>query len=84
MTLKITSREVDGVNVVNLEGRIVRGEESDAVREQVKSLLSAGERKIVLNMALITFIDSAGTGDAGDGASERAFAGRRAQALQRG
>jgi anti-sigma B factor antagonist len=62
LALKITNREVDGVNVVSLEGRIVRGEESDALREQVKHLLAAGERKIVLNMALTNFIDSAGLG----------------------
>jgi anti-sigma B factor antagonist len=62
VALKITTREVDGVTVLNLEGRIVLGEESNALREQVKNLLAAGKRKVVLNMGQVTYIDSAGLG----------------------
>jgi anti-sigma B factor antagonist len=62
VALKMTSREVDGITVLTLEGRIVLGEESNALREQVKSLLAAGKRKIVLNMGQVTYIDSAGLG----------------------
>lgn len=62
MALKMTQREVDGVTVVALDGRIVLGEESNALREKVKSLIAAGKKKIVLNMANVTFIDSAGLG----------------------
>lgn len=62
MALKMTTREVDGVTVVALDGRIVLGEESNALREKVKSLMAEGKKKIVLNMVNITFIDSAGLG----------------------
>jgi anti-sigma B factor antagonist len=62
VALKITNREVDGVAVVGLEGRIVLGEESNALRERVKSLLAASQKKIVLNMDNVTYIDSAGLG----------------------
>src|SRR5260370_3976901 len=62
VALKMTNREVDGVSVVALDGRIVLGEESNALREKVKSLIAEGKKKIVLNMANITFIDSAGLG----------------------
>ncbi len=62
MALKMTNREVDGVSVVALDGRIVLGEESNALREKVKSLIAAGKKKIVLNMDNVTFIDSAGLG----------------------
>ena len=62
MALKMTNREVDGVSVVALDGRIVLGEESNALREKVKGLLAEGKKKIVLNMDNITFIDSAGLG----------------------
>ena len=62
MALKMTYREVDGVSVVALDGRIVLGEESNALREKVKSLIAEGKKKIVLNMANVTFIDSAGLG----------------------
>ena len=62
MALKMTYREVDGVTVVALDGRIILGEESNALREKVKELLAAGKKKIVLNMNNVTFIDSAGLG----------------------
>lgn len=62
MALKMTSREVDGVTVVALDGRIVLGEESNALREKIKSMVAEGKKKVVLNMDGITFIDSAGLG----------------------
>jgi anti-sigma B factor antagonist len=62
VALKMTNREVDGVSVVALDGRIVLGEESNSLRERVKSLLAQGKTKIVLNMDNVTFIDSAGLG----------------------
>ncbi len=54
MALKMTNREVDGVAVVALDGRIVLGEESNALREKVKSLMAEGKKKIVLNMDNVT------------------------------
>ncbi len=62
MALKMTEHVVDGVAVVALEGRIVLGEESTALREKVKSLLASGQKKIVLNMDNVTYIDSSGLG----------------------
>ena len=62
VALKMTNREVDGVAVVALDGRIVLGEESNALREKVKALMAEGKKKVVLNMDNITFIDSAGLG----------------------
>jgi anti-sigma B factor antagonist len=62
VALRMTDREVNGVNVIDLEGRIVLGEESNSFRERVKSLLAAGKKNIVLNLAQVTYIDSAGLG----------------------
>jgi len=62
VALKMTSREVDSVTVVALDGRIVLGEESNALREKIKSMVAEGKKKIVLNMDGVTFIDSAGLG----------------------
>ena len=62
MALKMTERTVDGVAVISMEGRIVLGEESNALREKVKALLAAGQKKIVLNMNDVTYIDSSGLG----------------------
>jgi anti-sigma B factor antagonist len=62
MPVKMTNREVDGVSVVELDGRIVLGEESNSLREKLKSLIAEGKKKIVLNMAEIKYIDSSGLG----------------------
>lgn len=62
MPVKMTNSEVDGVSVVRLDGRIVLGEESNSLRERLKGLVAEGKKKIVLNMAKITYIDSAGLG----------------------
>ena len=62
MALKITDRVVDGTAVEVLEGRIVLGEESNSLREKVKSLLAAGQKRILLNMDNVSYIDSSGLG----------------------
>jgi anti-sigma B factor antagonist len=62
VALRMTDREVSGVDVIDIEGRIVLGEESNSFREKVKSLLAAGKKKIVLNLAQVSYIDSAGLG----------------------
>src|SRR5271166_4088440 len=51
----MTSREVDGVTVIAMDGRIVLG-------EKVKAVVAEGKKKVVMNMDNITFIDSAGLG----------------------
>jgi anti-sigma B factor antagonist len=60
--LRITDHEVNGVSVLDVDGRIVLGEESNAFRERFKALMAAGKKKIVLNLANVTYIDSAGLG----------------------
>jgi anti-sigma B factor antagonist len=62
MALKMTKNEVDDTSIVALDGRIVLGEESQALRVELKSLTAEGRKKIVLNMDNIKYIDSAGLG----------------------
>jgi anti-sigma B factor antagonist len=62
MGLNITSGEVNDIAVVWLDGRIVLGEETIALREKVKGLLAEGKKKLVLNLKNVMFIDSAGLG----------------------
>jgi anti-sigma B factor antagonist len=62
VALRMTDRDVNGVTVLEIEGRIVLGEESNSFREKVKSLLAAGKKKIVLNLSNVSYIDSAGLG----------------------
>jgi anti-sigma B factor antagonist len=62
MALRITERETDGLVLLALDGRIVLGEESVALRGRVKGLLAAGKKKIVLDLKNVTLIDSSGLG----------------------
>lgn len=62
MSLKITNSEVDGVSVMELDGRIAMGEESNSLSEKLKSLIASGKTKIVLNVANTKYIDSTGLG----------------------
>ena len=61
MQLKLSTRAVNGVAIVDCSGRIVFGEESALLRDTLKKLI--GENKqIVLNLAGISYIDSGGLG----------------------
>jgi anti-sigma B factor antagonist len=62
MSLKITNSETNGTSVVTLDGRIVLGEEGNALREKLKNLIAGGKKQIVVNMELITSVDSSGLG----------------------
>lgn len=61
MQLRISTRTVDGVLVVDCHGRIVFGEESSSLRDTVKKLVLENNR-IVLNLAGVNYIDSGGLG----------------------
>jgi anti-sigma B factor antagonist len=62
MSVTVKIEEVDGISIVELEGRIILGEESGALRETVKNLMVAGKKNVVLDMSNVTYIDSAGLG----------------------
>lgn len=55
-------RQVGGVAVVDVEGRIVFGDESASLRDLVLTLLSNGQKYILLNLAHVQHIDSRGLG----------------------
>ena len=61
--MKASVRQVEGVIVVDLSGRIKLGEGSSILRETVKDLLAKGHKKILLNLGDISYIDSSGIGE---------------------
>jgi anti-sigma B factor antagonist len=61
--MKTSSRKVDGVTIVDLSGRITLGEGSVVLRDTVKDLSSKGDKKILLNLGDVTYIDSSGIGE---------------------
>jgi len=63
VTMKASTRQVDGVTIVDLSGRITLGEGSVILRDTVKDLLSKGNKKILLNLGDVSYIDSSGIGE---------------------
>jgi anti-sigma B factor antagonist len=62
MQLKLTKRTVDGILAIECSGRIVLGEESGLLRDEVKKTITDGAKKIVLNLGEVNYIDSSGLG----------------------
>jgi anti-sigma B factor antagonist len=61
--MKASSRRVDGVSILDLSGRITLGEGSVVLRDQIRELIGKGEKKILLNLGDVTYIDSSGIGE---------------------
>ena len=61
--MQIEERAVGDVMVLDLKGRITLGDGDEALRNKVNSLLAQGQNKIVLNLADVPYIDSAGLGE---------------------
>jgi len=58
MKMTTSTRQVGGVTVVDISGRIELGEESATVRDLVSKLLSNGHKQILLNLGDVNYIDS--------------------------
>ena len=63
MSMKASTRQVDGITIVDLSGRITLGEGSVVLRDTIKDLLGKGSKKILLNLGDVSYIDSSGIGE---------------------
>jgi anti-sigma B factor antagonist len=63
MKMTASTRLVGVVTIVDVVGRIVLGEASDGVRDLVRNLIKDGNRKILLNLRDVDYVDSAGLGE---------------------
>ncbi|HEX4811047.1 MAG TPA: STAS domain-containing protein [Bryobacteraceae bacterium] len=63
MALTAKARQIGDVAVVDLNGKITLGESTGILRDELKSLMAQGVKNIVLNMAGVTYVDSAGLGE---------------------
>jgi anti-sigma B factor antagonist len=61
--LSIKDREVGGVTVLDLDGKITIGEGSVLLRETVRKLLDEGKKKLLLNLGDVSYVDSSGIGE---------------------
>ena len=63
MSVKLKTRHLEDVAVLDIAGRITLGEGSGMVRNAIKELVTAGSRKILVNLGDVTYMDSAGLGE---------------------
>jgi anti-sigma B factor antagonist len=61
--MQTASRQIGGISVVDVQGGITFGEGSAMLREVVTSLLEKGNKKILLNLGRVQYIDSSGLGE---------------------
>ena len=61
--MQIEERSVGDVVVLDLKGKITLGEGDELLKDKVNSLVNQGHKKIVLNLADVPYIDSAGLGE---------------------
>jgi anti-sigma B factor antagonist len=61
--MQIEERAVGDVVVLDLKGKITLGEGDELLKDKVNSLVNQGHKKIVLNLADVPYIDSAGLGE---------------------
>ena len=61
--MKIVERQVSDVSILDLQGKILIGEGDDVLRDAVSKLVDSGKTKILLNLADVPYVDSAGLGE---------------------
>jgi anti-sigma B factor antagonist len=63
MSVKLNTRQVNDVTVVDVSGRITLGEGASALRDLLRDLNAKGDKKILLNLGEVSYIDSSGIGE---------------------
>jgi anti-sigma B factor antagonist len=63
VSVKMTTRQVGDVTVIDAAGRITLGEGASAFRDTVRGLAAKGDKKILLNLSEVSYIDSSGIGE---------------------
>ena len=63
MSVKLNTRQVGDVSVVDVAGRITLGEGSSALRDTLREMVSKGQKHILLNLGDVSYIDSSGIGE---------------------
>jgi anti-sigma B factor antagonist len=63
VSVKLTARQVGDVTVVDAAGRITLGEGSSTFRDTIRGLVAEGKKKVLLNLADVSYIDSSGIGE---------------------
>jgi anti-sigma B factor antagonist len=61
--MQIHQRSVGDVTIIDINGKMTLGEGDELLRDKVNSLIQQGQKKLILNLAEVPYIDSAGLGE---------------------
>lgn len=61
--MEIKEREVDGIKVLDLRGKITSGEPDAQLKHRIAELVEDGHRRIVINLGGVPYMDSSGLGE---------------------
>ncbi len=63
MSVKMNTRQVGDVSVIDAAGRITLGEGASVFRDTIRDLVAKGDKKVLLNLGNVSYIDSSGIGE---------------------
>jgi anti-sigma B factor antagonist len=63
VSVKLNTRQVGDVSVMDVAGRITLGEGSSALRDALRDMVTKNQKKILLNLGDVSYIDSSGIGE---------------------
>jgi len=63
VSVKLTTRQVGDVTVVDAAGRITLGEGASVFRDTIRDLVAKGSKKLLINLSEVSYIDSSGIGE---------------------
>jgi anti-sigma B factor antagonist len=81
VSVKLNTRQIGDVTVIDAAGRITLGEGSTTFREAIKDLVAKGQKKVLLNLGEISYIDSSGIGEMVSGFTSVSNAGGQLKLL---
>ena len=82
MSVKLTTRQVGDVTVVDAVGRITLGDGASTFRDTIRDLAAGGHKKLLLNLAEVSYIDSSGIGEMVSGFTTDHQSGRRGEVAE--
>jgi anti-sigma B factor antagonist len=75
MSVKLNTRQVGEVTVIDVSGRVTLGEGTSLIHEALRDLTAKGDKKILLNLSEVSYMDSTGVGELVAGFTSAADAG---------
>ncbi len=61
--MKFSSRSIGGVSIIDVEGKILLGEGDVEIKQAIDDLIDRGRKRVLLNLAKVPYVDSAGLGE---------------------